>query len=71
MWDEDLRLEAETEASLRAIAACLRRALEDVEAALGPGATPLAKVDRAAAALEELGDNLESVVDWVPESRGL
>lgn len=66
MQDEDLRVEAETDASLRAIMACLRRAMLDVEAALASDDLPRVKVDRAGAALEELGDTLESIADWVP-----
>ena len=64
--DEDLLAELQTDASLRAIAACLRRALEDVEAVLQSDDTPLTKVDRVARILEELGDLLESCADWVP-----
>ncbi len=63
---EDLLAEAQTDACLRAIAACLRRAHEDVEAVLRSEDTPLTKVDRVAGILEQLGDLLESCADWVP-----
>jgi hypothetical protein len=66
MQDQDLLLDAETDASLRTIAACLRWALEEVEASIAAEATPLAKVDRVAGVLEELGDRLESAIDWIP-----
>ena len=66
MPDDDLLAEAETDASLRAIAACLRRALEEVEAALNSDDTPLRKVARTAGALEDLGDSLDRCADWVP-----
>ena len=66
MLDQDLLAEAQTDASLRAIAACLRRAAEEVEAAVASDATPGRKVDLAAGALEWLGDRLDSVADWVP-----
>jgi len=69
MVDDDLLIEMETDASLRAIAACLRRAQEDVESILNAAGTPLRKVDQVAGVLEELGDSLESCIDWAPRRR--
>jgi hypothetical protein len=67
--DDDLLAEADNDASLRAIADCLRRALLDVEAALASDDTPLTKVDRVGAALETLGDRLDNLADWLPAQR--
>jgi hypothetical protein len=66
LLDEDLLAEVQTDACLRAIAACLRRAQEDVEAVIQSQDTPLTKIDRVAGILEQLGDLLESCADWVP-----
>ncbi|MGQ9684175.1 MAG: hypothetical protein ACUVX9_16720 [Anaerolineae bacterium] len=66
MLDPDLLAEAETDASLRAIARCLREAAEQVEAAAASNATPGRKVDLTAGVLEWLGDRLDSLADWVP-----
>ncbi len=66
MADLDRLIDTDTDDSLHAVAACLRQASLDVEAAIASGDTPLAKIDRVAQALEDLGNRLDNLADWIP-----
>ena len=63
MTDEELEYASAVDGELAAVAACLRRALADVEAVVRSDALPLTKIDQVGALLEELGDDLERCVD--------